>query len=84
MENIVEKINEQRIEDAARKLDELPPVIRARVLGFIEGAVSILQEKKAGRAHGHHPSPPPLGGNRDQRRADHRQRRHPPEGAAAA
>lgn len=48
MENIVEKINEQRIEDAARKLDELPPVIRARVLGFIEGAVSILQEKKAG------------------------------------
>ena len=48
MESIIEKITDQRIEEAARKLDELPPVIRARVIGFIEGAVSALSERKAG------------------------------------
>ncbi len=48
MENIVEKINDQRIDETAKRIDKLPPVLRAWVLGFIEGAAGDLQERKAG------------------------------------
>lgn len=48
MENIVEKINEQRIDTVAERIDALPPELRAWILGLIEGAAISLQERKAG------------------------------------
>lgn len=52
MENIVEKINEQRIEESVKRIEALPPELRARAIGYIDGfnagVMFAAEEKKAG------------------------------------
>lgn len=45
---IAEKINDQRIEETGELIDKLPPLLRERIRGRIEGMLEVLEEKKAG------------------------------------